>query len=159
MEDIRIIGVTGPRIGVGFTEKNLRFHVWLDRAGNPEDILYKNPPLKIRSNDPGFFTTVKLDATNKTNAPKVESLMQAVRDGDLINRARKAYQEEEAAKRAEERTRAASLYRAALALLVETMTGKKLEPVSAIAGFHDFLTNASDEQIIEVGAAIHGAGV
>jgi hypothetical protein len=158
MEDIRV-AIFGGTMTAAFVEKGFRFHVWLGKSGNPEGILFKNPPLETRRGDPGYFQTIRLDATNKTNAPKIKKLMEAVRERDLIAKAHKDYHDALAAKRADERVRAATLYRAALAILVEQMAAKKLEPVSAIGGLHNFLTSASDEQLIELGASMVGAGV
>jgi hypothetical protein len=161
MENIRIIdnGAGFSRIAVAFTEKGNRFHVWLDKDGNPEDILYKNPPLEIYPKDRGFFETIKLDATNKTNAPKIEKLMQVVRDDDMIAKARAGYHEHMASVRKQQRIRSASLYRASLAIVIEQMTAKNMEPLTTVATLHNFLTNATDEQIIALGDAMVGAGV
>ncbi len=157
MEDIRV-AVHGAMIAACFTEKHDRFHVWLDKDGNPEPILFKNPPLEMRKGDPGCFPTVRLDATNKTNAAKIERLMKAVRDGDLIAKAREEYRVGLEKKRAEERVRASALYRASLAIVIEQMTAKKMEPLTSVAILHNFLTHATDEQIIALGEAMVGAG-
>lgn len=158
MESIRV-AIFGGMTSAAFVEKGFRFHVWLDKNGNPEDILYKNPPLEIGHGDKGYFKTIRLDATNKTNAPKVEKLMQVVRDGNLIEKARKDFHDALVAKRAEERFRAASLYRAAIEVVIAQMTAKKMKPLSAIGGLHNFLQSATDEQLIELRSAMVGAGV
>jgi hypothetical protein len=109
----------------------MRYHIWLNPE-NPEEFasggvhdgktLFKNPPLDLKSGDPGYFQTRHLNATSKTNAATIEKVRAMVdipaarsefERGILAEReAQAAAQKEQARKKAME-SAAEDLYEAA----------------------------------------------
>lgn len=100
MTDIHVDSVYLPsnRAAAGFSLNGARYHLWFNLATlkTEDDVLYKNPPIGIKSHDPGYFYTRRLDATNRVNASLVAKLFVEIKERKLVEAAIQAALDKEA---------------------------------------------------------------
>lgn len=88
IENVHVDSVSGDSLAIGWTIDDDHFHVWM-RAGEPEDVIYKNPAHALRGT-PGAYDTRQLDRTKKVNAAIWAEVWEIVERDGMIATARQA---------------------------------------------------------------------
>lgn len=94
-----IVDATGPFSGpsVSWAAGDRRYHFWIDRYGEPDDVLHSNP---IERNPNAKRDEHRsLNMTAKKWAPLIAAIMEKVRAENLIEKAEQAAKDKEEADR------------------------------------------------------------
>jgi len=87
------------RAALGWEYGGARYHVWIDTGEQPAkwapDKVYKNPPLGIKSGDPGNFHTRRLNPRAGANAAMLSEAVRQVIEWGLVVQAKVAEQAKE----------------------------------------------------------------
>jgi hypothetical protein len=70
-------------LGLSWEFDGARYHIW----ENSTDVLYKNPPITIKHDEPGYFRTRKLDPGSKVNQAMILEARSIARRDDLYKKA------------------------------------------------------------------------
>lgn len=99
-------GYDGQTHCIGWKTADARWHVWLSGSAMSDNVtLFKNP--LVKSGQPGYFDTRRLDATNKGNAAMIAAAKAIIERDGLKAKAQAAYEAKQAAEKAERERRAA----------------------------------------------------
>lgn len=85
----------GGRCAIGWDYAGARYHFWINMPSREsQGILYKNPPLGLKTTDAGYFNTRQLDPEAKANAAMVAEAWAIVERDHLIEKMFAAEKEE-----------------------------------------------------------------
>lgn len=96
MQNVRVLYHNVNSVAAHWETDEARYHVYLE-DGQPRGPIYKNALVDYKQ--PGYFHTRQLNAFKKANAWLVEEIMRAIRDGDMINKAKSEYDAAQLAER------------------------------------------------------------
>jgi hypothetical protein len=99
LENVHIRYNSHHMVAIGWNVGPDKYHIWMyDSVFDPTGTLYKNRDnAGLKTYDPGYYKTRRLDATNKNNAAMIAEAKRIVDAGDLLNLARIEFENAEAA--------------------------------------------------------------